>query len=171
MKTRLAIGLFLLTTATAGLAEPHRAGTLSFSPSSITIQKAAGVPSIGTTKPVTLSSSGGKVTWHAAVQPGATWLSVTPTDGTLNGSGSVQLDIKVDVMNPVQLTPNTYNGTIRVTGTQSNSPLDLPVTLIVDPNAVISVTPGALTFAAATNAAPAAQSFTLKNDGSSPLAW
>jgi hypothetical protein len=171
MKTRLAFALFLLAAGPVGLAEPLFAGSLSFNPSSVTIKKAAGVPSIGTTTPVILSSSGGKVTWHAAVLPGATWLSVTPTDGTLNGSGSVQLDIKVDVMNPVQLLPNTYIGTIRITGNQSNSPLDLPVTLIVDPNAVITVTPPTLTFAAATNATPVAQSFTLKNDGSSPLAW
>jgi len=172
MKTRLAFGLFLLATATAGLAEPHRAGTLSFSPSTLTINAPAGVPSIGTSNPVTLSSSGGKVTWHAAVlEPGATWLSVTPTDGTLNGSGSVQLNIKVDVMSPVQLVSGTYNGTIRVTGNQSNSPLDLPVTLVVDPNAVIQVFPSSLSFAAPTGVKPADQSFTLHNGGSSNLAW
>jgi hypothetical protein len=174
---RIAIGVFLLATTTLGLAEPFAGGTLSFKQNnvtitSVTINAPAGVPSIGTSTPVDMVSSGGKVTWHAAVlEPAATWLSVTPTDGTLNGSGSVQLNIFVDVMNPVVLTPNTYNAHIRITGTQTNSPLDLPVTLIVSTNAVISVTPDTLTFAAATNATPAAQSFTLKNLGGSPLAW
>ena len=171
MRIRLAIALFFLAAATAGQAEPHRAGTLSFSPSSVTINAPAGVPSIGTTTPVTLSSSGAKVNWNAAVLPGASWLHVTPTSGTLNGAGSVQLNIKVDVMSPNQLTPNNYAGTIQITGNQANNPLDLPVTLIVSSSAVISVTPTSLSFAAATNASPAPQSLTLQNLGGSPLAW
>jgi hypothetical protein len=175
MKIRVAIGLFLLATATAGLAAPHRAATISVSSNKVTINAPAGGPNPGYT-PVTLQTSGGKVDWTAGPGAGDTWLSVTPTSGSLNPNGSVQLKIFVDVLNPNVLAANTYVGHITVNATSSGTPATgspqvIEVDLVVSSSAVISVSPTSLSYAAPTGVKPTDQTFTLQNAGGSPLNW
>jgi hypothetical protein len=177
MSMRLAIGVFLLAAASAALAEPHRRATVTLSSGAITINVPAGGPNPANSTDVTLSTSGGKVDWSIPT-PAQSWLSVTPTAGTLNPNGSVTLQVRANVLSPVLLAPGSYPGQITVNATNNpgggaatGSPLHLNVTLNVSSSAVIAVSPGELDFAAPTNVTPAAKTFTVTNQGGSPLNW
>jgi len=73
------------------------------------------------------NSGGGTLNWTASVVPGASWLGVVPGSGTDAGTLTVSANI-------TGLAPNTYNGSIQVTGTgATNTPQTIPVQLIVTP--------------------------------------
>ncbi len=71
---------------------------------------------------------------------GGTWLSVSPSSGTVQFSPATNLTISVD---PSGLAPGTYNGSIVVTVPGAgNSPLTVPVTLtVVSPLAITATCP------------------------------
>ena len=82
---------------------------------------------------------------------GASWLSVTPTSGTTLTTLSVSVKT-------AGLTPGTYTSAITITAAgASNSPLAVPVTLVV-------------TAQPAVVAAPSALAFTYQVGGSAPVA-
>ena len=117
------------------------AGTMSVSPTSLsfTQTQSGAAPQAQT---VTVSTTGQSLAWAATVSTGGTgdWLSVTPTTGA---AGTFQVTV-----NGSTLQPNTYHGTVTVTATTpyvGNSPIVIPVTLVVTPG-TISVSPASLTF-------------------------
>jgi uncharacterized protein (TIGR03437 family) len=102
----------------------------------------------------------------------AAWLSVSPASGTAPSTLTVSVS-------PAGLSPGTYTGTIRITGTgASNSPASIGVTLTVTqalPS--LAVTPQALAFQytnggrLGAGGVPAAQNVTITNTGAGTLAW
>jgi len=72
-----------------------------------------------------IASSGAAVSFTAAAtSSGGNWLSVSP----LSGNTPASLSISV---NATGLAPNTYNGSIVITGAGAVSPVSVPVTLVV----------------------------------------
>jgi len=112
------------------------------------------------------NSGSGTVTWSAAASD--SWLSLSPASGTLPSTLSVSVS-------PASLTAGTYTGTILITPSgASNSPLMVNVTLAVAAvsGAALTVTPQALTFNYTPGGtAPAAQTISITNTGSSTLSW
>jgi hypothetical protein len=169
MNTRLAIGLFLLATATAALAEPHRTPSITLSPVSLSITAPAGGPNPAPS-PVTLTNSGNpKMDWAASSD--STWLDVNPKSGNLTPGTSISLSVTVNVLNPVVLAVGIYPGHIKITSTSaSNSPVSLPVTLTVSASAVMALTPASISLAAPVGTG-ASKSVTLQNSGGSTMDW
>lgn len=87
-----------------------------------------------TTQQITISEIGtcaNPISWTVSVNAGSsTWLTATPASGTNNGTLTVNVDATT-------LVAGTYQGTITVTATTSDSsvvqgsPLSIPVTLVV----------------------------------------
>jgi uncharacterized protein (TIGR03437 family) len=117
-----------------------------------------------------LTSNGVPISFTAAATTttGGSWLSLNPTTGTTAASGGAATNIAVSV-NPAGLTPGTYNGTITLTSTNaSNSPVTVPVTLVVSnptpplvasvqnagSNAATSISPGLIIAIKGTNLGP-----------------
>ena len=118
-------------------------------------------------QPFTISNSGsGTLTWSAAVNSTATWLSLDSTSGTAPSTVNVSV-------NPALLSAGTYTGTITITGTgASNSPASVTVTLIVSAAAAsVVVNPTSLSFQYAAGAVPAAQTVSINNGGGGTFTW
>ncbi len=104
------------------------------------------------------------INWTASVVSGASWITVNPSSGT---TGATEQSVSVRV-NPGNLSPNTYSGTIRVAATRNGnpidgSPVDITITMTVRAQ-VLDVTPTSLSFTANFGgAAPASQAVTIKN--------
>src|SRR5262249_20065117 len=93
----------------------------------------------------------GTLTWTAAgvvtPPPAGTWLSVSPTSGSLLPGESVQLSV---LINHSGLAVGTYNGSVTVTsGVATNSPQSVAVTLNVSSVPVVVLNPTSVTFDAA----------------------
>jgi len=104
---------------------------------------------IGGTAPaqqiVSLSSGGIPVSFAAlpGTSSGGSWLVVTPT------SGATPSDLTVGVSSAVLATlpANTYSGSVTIFAPQaSNSPLVVPITLLVSTNPFLTATPDSLSF-------------------------
>ncbi len=117
---------------------------LAASPGSLTFRY-----QIGATAPpqqiVSLSSGGIPVNFAALLgtSSGGSWLVVTPT------SGATPSDLTVGVSPAVLVTlpAGSYSGSITVFAPQaSNSPLLVPITLLVSTNPFLTATPGSLSF-------------------------
>jgi len=79
------------------------------------------------------NGGGGLLNWSAAGQPDVSWLSLTPT----SGSSEYPIIVSVDISS---LTAGTYHDTIRVSDPNAlNNPVDVPVMLLVDSLAYITV--------------------------------
>jgi hypothetical protein len=130
---------------------------LSLAPSSLEFSWQAGTSS----KPAPRTVSAAPYLYGitaVTIIPGASWLSAS-----IAAQFSSEFTVSVD---PSNLTPGTYNGSILVTGYESGSST-LPVTLIVTiaPVPVISASSQNLTFnAAAYNAATYSQSLAITSD-------
>ena len=133
-------------------------GNLSVNQTSLSFTQTLGgsTPAAQTVK---VTSSGQTLAYAATVSTGGTgdWLSVAPASGSTPGSLKVSVDGS-------KLDPGTYHGSLTVTATTlyaGNSPLAIPVTLVVNPG-TISTSVDSLTFTQAQNgAAPADQSITV----------
>ncbi len=136
---------------------------LTASPSSLSFSY-----TIGGTAPAAQSVNAGGASglaYTAAPAAGASWLAVTPGSGTLPGLLSASV-------NPGTLTAGTYTSSIVVTAAgTSNSPLTIPVTLIVTGVApAITLSASSLNFGAITGgAAPANQTVNITSAAASPL--
>lgn len=93
-------------------------------------------------------TNSGNLSWTSTIIGGSSWINLSPTNGTAGPAGQT---VNVTV-NPVGLSPATYQGTIRITATQNGvpvagSPQDVTVTMVVRaPSLVIS--PTSLSFVA-----------------------
>ena len=89
--------------------------------------------------------------------PNSTWLSVTPTSGT---TGSTALTVSV---NTTGLTAQTYNGSVVITDSAaSNSPVSVPVMLVVSAASPLTANPTSLSFTYQSGGtAPASQTVSL----------
>jgi uncharacterized protein (TIGR03437 family) len=159
--------LTIQVTATPGTdAITIMASPLAVSPSNLQFAYTlgSGVPAA---QSVQIANNGSTtVTWSATAS--ASWLSLSPSSGTLPSSLSVSVS-------PASLTAGTYTATVLITpsGT-SNSPLMVNVTLTVAAvsGAALAVTPQALTFNYAPGGTtPVAQTISIANTGSGTLSW
>lgn len=74
------------------------------------------------------------VSWNAAVQPGAAWLSTGTPSGSSTATAAGTVSYAIDPVAASQLTAGIYYGTIRVTSSSAtNSPQDYQVSLAVGP--------------------------------------
>jgi uncharacterized protein (TIGR03437 family) len=89
--------------------------------------------------------------------PGLSWLAVTPNTGTTPTNLTV-------ILNPANLQPGTYTGSINVTSSNANVPAQtIPVTLTVV-SAYITASPTVLSFSQALGGqAPASQTIAIPN--------
>jgi uncharacterized protein (TIGR03437 family) len=110
---------------------------------------------------LTVTSSGATLPVRAvsSTNSGGNWLSIT-------GGGNTPANFTVTA-SPAGLSPGAYHGTITVTGDgAANSPLTLPVTLIVSPSPVLNVSPGEADFSYQIGqAAPASQQIQVTSSG------
>ncbi len=113
---------------------------------------------------VTVGSTGAALSFTAAA--GAPWLVVAPSSGTTQATLSVSI-------NAAGLAAGTYTSAINITAAgAANSPLPVPVTLTVTPQASIVATPGTLAFSYQTGAtAPAAQSVAISTSNSAAASF
>jgi hypothetical protein len=111
------------------------------------------------------AANGGTLTWTAVST--ASWLNAS----TYSGVAPASLQVSV---NPAQLAPGTYNGSLRMTAlAQSATPQLIPVSVnvIASPPALQLNTPS-LNFVALVNQAnPSAQTLAVSNAGYGPLTW
>ncbi len=95
------------------------------------------------------NGSGGSMTWQAATT-GGSWLTVSPSGGTLAPHQSATLSISV--RNLSALTSGTYSGTVTITGQDGagsqvpGSPQTIPVSLTVKSSCTVAATPAGLSF-------------------------
>jgi uncharacterized protein (TIGR03437 family) len=135
--------------------------TMSASPASLTFYH-----QINTTPPgaqtLKVTSSGTAFNFSASVSTasGGNWLAATPSSSSTPGTLTVSI-------NPAGLALGTYNGTITLTSSAAlNSPLAVPVVLVISANPFLKANASALTFAAATGGAlPAAQDVVISSTG------
>ncbi len=118
------------------------AGNLTVSQSSLSFsQTVSGAAPKAQT--VNVTSSGQPLSYAVTASTGGSgdWLSVSPASGSTSGSFQVSVDGS-------GLQPATYTGSVTVTSTtpySGNSPIVIPVTLVVNPGTV-SAAPTSLTF-------------------------
>jgi len=144
------------------------APVIAFSPLSLTFDAPAGGANPAP-KDLSLSNQGdGIMAWTAASD--ATWLIVSPTFDSLGSGASEVLTVRVDT---TSLAEGTYMAAVHLaSGTASNSPQTVPVTLNVNSQPKIGINPKTLSFSTATDVGtcpPSALSVT--NTGSNTLNW
>src|SRR5207245_11244466 len=109
---------------------------------------------------------------------GGAWLAVASTSGGLSSQQSASVAVTVTLL--PGLTPNTYTGTITITGTDGSghsaigSPQVIPVNLTVQAACTIAATPVALSFVGvAGQPNPATQPVRITASGTctNPLKW
>lgn len=127
-------------------------GQLSATPSSVSITHQVGAAP-PTTQPVQLSSAApAAFRVERSTTSGGDWLEATPATGaTAAGAGgtataTLGISIKADVL--ASLAAGTYAGKVTVTPTSGVTvPLEIPVTLRVNPVPALTAAPAALSFA------------------------
>ncbi|MGH9662460.1 MAG: BACON domain-containing protein, partial [Bryobacteraceae bacterium] len=115
--------------------------TITVTPTSMSFTATAGGGS-PSSQVLQISTSGGTAPYTLTVttQQSSGWLTALP----LNGNTPATVNISV---NHAGLSAGTYTGTIAVTvAGGTNSPLSVPVTLVVSPQFTLSATPSSLAF-------------------------
>lgn len=123
------------------------------------------------------NTGGGTLTWNAtaATEVGGSWLALTPATGTLSAHQSASVTVSATLLS--SLIPNLYNGTITITGLDSEgnpawgSPQQIPVTFRVNVLAqtTFSVGPSSLVFNV--TGGVTSKSLAISNTGSASLKW
>ncbi len=128
--------------------------SLSVSPQNVVFSAA---PGASPPPPITLAITGDSpLDFVAGPGPGAPWLSVT-------GAGTTPSSFVVSV-NQTGLPPGAYHGSVLVASAGAgNSPLGIPVDLLVTTAPLITTSPSALSF---TGSGPSSQSLTISSSGS-----
>jgi hypothetical protein len=136
------------------------APTLEASPAQVSFSHQIGQGS-PPNKQVTVTSSFGSLTFGVTVSTdsGGSWLAATG-----GGSTPTTLDI---VANPTSLTAGTYTGTVTLTSVGAgNSPLNIPVTLLVSQAITLTASPPSLSFSSqAGGGAPTSQQVYVTSSG------
>jgi hypothetical protein len=109
--------------------------TMWSQPQSLAFSQAAGGPS-PTPQTLSILSSGPPVSFTIATD--AAWLSASPTSGTTSAQISVSI-------NGAGLAPGSYHGNVIASGPNA-TPLAVPVTLTVDPENYLTLTPKEFNF-------------------------
>ena len=115
------------------------------------------------------NAGGGQLEWQAAL--GATWISLSPTSGSLSAGSVEMVQAEVDASG---LIASIYTATVTLTGTGESTPQTVLVTLIVEqpPPASLEVSPLALEFHTKEgDGNPSSQEITIRNAGGRELAW
>src|SRR5215469_16872627 len=108
---------------TLTVTSPSTSASLSINPGTLSFNYQSGTTASGS-QTLAVSSTGAALTFTAAAS-GGSWLTITPA------SGSTPASLKVAV-NASGLAAGTYNGSITISsGTAANSPLTVPVRLVV----------------------------------------
>lgn len=137
---------------------------LNLSPGSLTFSYQVG-GSIPASQSLALTSSGAALSYTAAATTtGGAWLAIGPVSGTTAGSMTV-------AVSPVGLTPGTYTGAITIAALGAgNTPVVVPVRLVVSFSPLLEVNPASLSFAFQTGrGVPASQSVTVTSTGAPVL--
>jgi uncharacterized protein (TIGR03437 family) len=140
------------------------------SPASLQFTTSAGINPAS--QNLTVSNlGGGTLSWLATVGYTTTsgWLSISPPGGNAPTTATVS----VDAVTPV-LPAGTYRGQILVFALSgaTNSPLSVPVTLVVTSPSQLSVSPQFLSFQATQGSSVAVtQAISITNAGSGALTW
>jgi len=120
------------------------------------------------TQTVSISNSGGGIlSWSASEN--VSWLAISPSSGTGNGSIAA-------TATPGSLVPGIYNSTITISATNAAS-VSIPITFTVTPpSATVTLYPSSLTFSGIQwGGNPASQTVTVNTNGnwtaSSSAAW
>lgn len=135
-----------------------------------------GVDNAAQPDPQTLTVSnpgGGPLHWQATSS--ASWLTLSTQQGTVNASGSDELEA---IMNSKNLLPGTYYATLTFTGIGSNAVLHTPqqvfVSVTITPGCSLLISPGMLNFTSSyQQTIPAAKTATISQmpGCSVPVSW
>jgi hypothetical protein len=140
--------------------------TLSVSPLTLSFDLEYGQTSPSQTVNITNSGTSDSIAWTAQVIDGTSWIVLNKTSGTTPGSLSVSA-------NTTAVTPGTYTGKIRITGSGtnvSNSPQDITVNLTLR-GLALSVSPLSLSYQVEYGQT-ASKTVTIGSaGGSSPIQW
>jgi len=100
---------------------------IGVTPASLSVTLAEGASA---TRFITISNTGGAaLNWGLAEQPAVTWLSETPTAGSIAPAGSTLVTVTFDATG---LAAGTYTTTLRITSDDPDeNPVDVPVSLTV----------------------------------------
>jgi hypothetical protein len=149
-----------LTVVAAPPPPPPTTSSLTATPASLAFSYAAG-SAAPASKTISVGSSGSALTYTVASS--GSWLTAT-------GGGSTPGNVTVSV-NPANMTAGTYNGTVTISASgASNSPMKVPVTLIVTSTTpppppttggTLYVSPSRLVFYAAGTDMPAPQNLSV----------
>ncbi|HVE42334.1 MAG TPA: hypothetical protein VNM14_20790 [Planctomycetota bacterium] len=115
------------------------------------------------------NQGGGTLNWTASIFGGATWLSLNQTSGSLLAGASTDVQVIISVAG---LAANTYSDTI-IFDDGSGNTSQVFVSLSVNANPKIQLTPSSLVIDVPLNGSPATRPITIKNvgDGGTPLSW
>jgi len=166
----LASGGSTPATVSVSLNVSETPAVIGASPASLQFTTSAGINPAS--QNLTVSNlGGGTLSWLATVGYTTTsgWLSISPPGGNAPTTATVS----VDVVTPV-LPAGTYRGQILVFALSgaTNSPLSVPVTLVVTSPAQLAVSPQFLSFQATQGSSAAVwQALSITNAGSGALNW
>lgn len=107
--------------------------------------------------------------YSVAFPPGASWIRVMPSTGTVGFGATATLNVSVD---PTGLIPDAYRGYMAIGSPGYEAyPIVVPVYLFVHGDTVpaIAASPAALDFTAPVDVHPTPQDITIVNDGTAPL--
>ncbi len=119
---------------------------------------------VPTAQTVNIGGTAG-LSFSATPSPAGTWLSVTPSAGTISGSSSVSVSV-----NTTGLAANTYTGTVTISAPGATSQI-INVTLTVTSNATVSPSPSTLSFAYTLGSVTGPASQSIMVGGSSGLTF
>jgi uncharacterized protein (TIGR03437 family) len=109
------------------------ASVLSANPGTLSFTAQAGGPATPSSTTVVITSSGGTLNYTIAAN--VPWLILSSTTGTTGGAGFAVS------ANPAGLTPGSYSGAITVQSTTTSDSVQIAVSLTVNANATLSVSP------------------------------
>jgi hypothetical protein len=157
--------------------KPGHEAVLQVSPAVLSFTGVDGSANL-TPQVVTLSNPGMRpLNWgtFASTTDGSNWLSASPASGTIEKGGSQTVTINVDSS---LLLPGVYYGSISFASQGSeavmNSPQTIYVSVTIQPQCSLAISPYALTFTSAyLQAPPARKSISVSANGScaAPLNW
>jgi uncharacterized protein (TIGR03437 family) len=125
------------------------------------------------TQSITVSNAGGgPLPFTVSIVPNAgqtaSWLSVTPTNGTATPATPAVLSVQAD---PSQLSPGTYTGTVTITSTAGSATVSVVMTISTNP-LILLLSQTGLTFTAVQNGGVIPpQTLSVLNLGSGTLPW
>jgi hypothetical protein len=137
------IGVESNTTQAVNVTLTVKAGCVQATPPRMSF---VGVQDTSNPPPQTISITNCGLTsgWSASVTQGSTWLSISPSNGTLNGGATGTITVTASNLR-FSLKPGTYNGSISIKiGSKTAT---VVVILTVQPPPTISVSPTSLFFA------------------------